>query len=54
MDTETPAYGLWTLVILNTAVFVLFALSFARVTGDLSACSRRFWWRCLRRCTVFR
>ena len=30
MDTETPAYGLWTLVILNTAVFVLFALSFAR------------------------
>jgi methanethiol S-methyltransferase len=30
MDTETPSYGLWTLVILNTAVFVLFALSFAR------------------------
>ena len=30
MDTETPAYGLWALVILNTAVFVLFALSFAR------------------------
>jgi len=30
MDTETPAYGLWTLVVLNTAVFVLFALSFAR------------------------
>src|SRR5512134_153238 len=30
METETPAYGLWTLVILNTAVFVLFALSFAR------------------------
>lgn len=30
MDTEAPAYGLWTLVILNTAVFVLFALSFAR------------------------
>ena len=30
MDTETPAYGLWTLVILNTAVFVLFALSFSR------------------------
>jgi hypothetical protein len=30
METETPAYGLWTLVLLNTAVFVLFALSFAR------------------------
>ncbi len=30
MESETPAYGLWTLVILNTAVFVLFALSFAR------------------------
>lgn len=30
METETPAYGLWALVILNTAVFVLFALSFAR------------------------
>lgn len=30
METEAPAYGLWTLVILNTAVFVLFALSFAR------------------------
>lgn len=30
MESETPAYGLWTLVILNTAVFVLFALSFTR------------------------
>lgn len=30
METETPAYGLWTLVVLNTAVFVLFAFSFAR------------------------
>lgn len=30
MDTGTPAYGLWTLVILNTAVFVMFAFSFIR------------------------
>ncbi len=30
MESETPAYGLWMLVILNTAVFILFALSFAR------------------------
>lgn len=30
MVTETPAYRLWSLVILNITVFVLFALSFAR------------------------
>ena len=30
MDTETPAYGLWLLVIINIAVFVIFAFSFAR------------------------
>jgi protein-S-isoprenylcysteine O-methyltransferase Ste14 len=28
--TEQPAYGLWLMVILNSAVFILFALSFAR------------------------
>jgi protein-S-isoprenylcysteine O-methyltransferase Ste14 len=28
MDTSSPAYGLWGLVILNSAVFILFALSF--------------------------
>lgn len=28
MQTETPAYGLWTLVILNSAVFIIFAFSF--------------------------
>lgn len=28
--TSTPAYGLWSLVIINSLVFVLFALSFAR------------------------
>jgi len=28
--TEAPAYGLWSLVIVNSAVFILFALSFAK------------------------
>ncbi len=28
MHTDTPAYGLWSLVILNAAVFIIFALSF--------------------------
>lgn len=28
MDHATPAYGLWTLVIVNSAVFVMFAFSF--------------------------
>ncbi len=30
MSHETPAYGLWILVLLNSAVFILFAFSFAR------------------------
>lgn len=28
MNAETPAYGLWPLVIVNTAVFIIFAFSF--------------------------
>lgn len=28
MSAETPAYGLWLLVIVNAAIFILFALSF--------------------------
>lgn len=28
MDSEVPAYGLWSLVILNSAVFIFFAFSF--------------------------
>ena len=28
--SEAPAYGLWSLVVVNSAVFILFALSFAR------------------------
>jgi protein-S-isoprenylcysteine O-methyltransferase Ste14 len=30
MRMEPPAYGLWSLVVINSAVFILFALSFAR------------------------
>ncbi|SRR5581483_2143949 len=30
MNDEFPAYGLWSLVIMNAAVFILFAFSFAR------------------------
>ena len=30
MNHDTPAYGLWALVIINSAVFVLFAFSFFR------------------------
>jgi protein-S-isoprenylcysteine O-methyltransferase Ste14 len=30
MSTESPAYGLWTLVVVNSAVFIIFAFSFAR------------------------
>jgi protein-S-isoprenylcysteine O-methyltransferase Ste14 len=30
MTQDAPAYGLWSLVILNSAVFVMFAFSFAR------------------------
>ena len=30
MNTETPAYGLWSLVVMNSLVFIVFAFSFAR------------------------
>lgn len=30
MNHDTPAYGLWTLVVLNTAVFLIFAFSFTK------------------------
>jgi protein-S-isoprenylcysteine O-methyltransferase Ste14 len=30
MSNEAPAYGLWTLVFINTAVFVIFAFSFTK------------------------
>jgi hypothetical protein len=28
MSTKTPAYGLWSLVLINSVVFILFAYSF--------------------------
>ena len=28
METASPSYGLWTLVIVNSAVFIIFAFSF--------------------------
>ncbi len=37
MNDAAPAYGLWSLVIINSAVFILFALSFAKPQ------SRRDW-----------
>src|SRR5438128_7591867 len=30
MNTDVPAYGLWPLVVINAAVFIIFAFSFAR------------------------
>ncbi len=30
MNDAAPAYGLWPLVLINTAVFVIFAFSFTR------------------------
>jgi protein-S-isoprenylcysteine O-methyltransferase Ste14 len=30
MNHDTPAYGLWTLVVLNSAVFLMFAFSFTK------------------------
>ncbi len=30
MQDEVPAYGLWSLVIINSAVFILFAFSFLK------------------------
>lgn len=30
MNTDAPAYGLWPLVVLNTAIFVIFAFSFTK------------------------
>jgi protein-S-isoprenylcysteine O-methyltransferase Ste14 len=33
MTAETPAYGLWLLVLVNSAVFIIFAFSFTRPRG---------------------
>ena len=36
MSTEASAYGLWTLVVVNAAVFIVFAFGFTRprTAGD--------------------
>ena len=58
MNAETPAYGLWSLVIINSVVFILFAYSFFKPRtgriGDRSVRSARSWSRCLPKCTAFR
>jgi hypothetical protein len=58
MHTDTPAYGLWPLVVLNAAVFMLFAFSFThpRSPRDWRSFgpSLAFSSRSLRRCTAFR
>ena len=56
MNNEAPAYGLWWLVIINAAVFIIFAFSFAKPRSGRDwrslAHSPLFWWRCSRRCMV--
>jgi hypothetical protein len=56
--TDTPAYGLWFLVVLNSAVFIIFAFSFTHPHGARDWRSfgafAAFLWRCLRKCTAFR
>jgi hypothetical protein len=52
MTHDTPAYGLWSLVVINTAVFLIFAFSLARpaplATGVRFVPSPLYWLRCLR------
>ncbi len=45
MSGSAPAYGLWTLVVLNSLVFIIFAFSFSKpqTPRDCSACRSR--WR---------
>ena len=55
MSAETSAYGLWSLVVINVAVFAIFAFSFThpRTARDWRSFgrSRLSWWRCSPRCT---
>jgi protein-S-isoprenylcysteine O-methyltransferase Ste14 len=48
MNAGAPAYGLWTLVVINAAVFIIFAFSSTRPRtsriGAPSAPSRPSWW----------
>jgi hypothetical protein len=57
MTGQAPAYGLWPQVVVNAAVFIIFAFSFtrprtARDWRSMGAFAA-FWWRCSRRCTAF-
>ena len=59
MEHTGSSYGLWTLVVLNVAIFVMFAFSFfkpasARATGAVSGRSQRSSWRCSWRCMASR
>ena len=51
------AYGLWTQVILNSAIFIFFAFSFTsrkpKLTGEALALSRRLLLPYLPRCMAF-
>ena len=55
---SAPAYGLWSLVIINSLVFIIFAFSFAKPQSSRDwrslAHSRLFWLHCLPRCMAFR
>ena len=53
---ETPAYGLWSLVVINSAVFIIFAFSFTSAHCPRLALLRRlvaFLVALFTRCTAF-
>ena len=58
MDHDTAAYGLWTLVVIDSLVFIIFAFSFSNrtrsETGARLVLSPLSSSRCLQRCTAFR
>ena len=58
MSETPPAYGLWTLVVINSAIFIIFAFSFFKPqTRRDWRCLAHFppsWWRCSPRCTASR
>src|SRR5574341_1143422 len=39
MNTDAPAYGPWSLVIINAAIFIMFAFSFAKPRTARNWCS---------------
>lgn len=58
MSHDAPGYGLWFLVIFNSAIFIMFAFSFSNQkqveTGEVSERSLPLSLLFLLRCTVFR